>query len=183
MTITKAHRDRLRALHARDPNFGVIGHLWAARVVDYLLATESGSMLDYGAGRSGLTDQVWAELTDRIGGTAFEFASYEPAFGHQEPHPADFVTCIDVMEHVEVGMYDAVLTDIRRCARKGALITISLRNRSPKKRDTHPLVKPREWWLQTIAVAFAGPYKIEEVPILDETKAKSELAVLITRIK
>jgi len=179
MTITVEHRKRLKALHDRDPNFGIIGHRWADRVVAYMHQTASESILDYGAGRSALAYHV----LEHPDGLHFTGTSYEPAFGDITPMPADFVTCIDVMEHVEVGMYDAVLTDIRRCARNGALITISLRNRSPKKRDTHPLVKPREWWLQTIAVAFAGPYRIEEVPILDETKAASELAVLITRIK
>jgi len=181
MTITRAHRDRLSALHARDPNFGVIGHRWAERVAGYMDQIGCSSLLDYGAGRSGLARCVYT--LRKPYSPLMWTKEYEPAFGHQEPDPADFVTCIDVMEHVEVEMYDAVLTDIRRCALKGALITISLRNRSPKKKATHPLVKPREWWLQTIAVAFAGPYRIEEVPILDETKAKSELAVLITRIK
>jgi len=177
MTISVLHRRRLKKLHDRDPNFGVIGHRWADRLWHYMLAVDAQTLLDYGAGRSGLAAAIKAK-PGVIG--AHE---YEPAFGHQEPSPHDFVSCIDVMEHVELGMQDAVLTDIRRCARKGALITISLRNRSPKKRKTHPLVMPREWWLQTIAVAFAGPYRIEEVPILDETKAASELAVLITRIK
>lgn len=177
MTISQAHRERLRDLHRRDPNFGVIGHRWADRLWRYMLAVDARTLLDYGAGRSGLAAAVKAKPG------VIETHEYEPAFGHLEPSPHDFVSCIDVMEHVEKDQVDAVLTDIRRCARKGALITISLRNASQKKRATHPMVKPREWWLQTIGIAFAGPYKIEEVPILDVSKAKSEIAILITRVQ
>lgn len=172
-TITNIHRARLKALHDRDPKFGVIGHLWADRVAAYMRATESRTLLDYGAGRSKLARTVAQKLADQHYDILFK--EYEPAFGHKNPDPAHFVTCIDVLEHVEREMVDGVLRDLKRCVEKRGLITISLRWASPKKRKTHPNVFSRERWKLLIGQHF----NFEEVVILDPTKAASELAVLV----
>lgn len=180
MTISPEHAARLAALHARDPNFGVIGHLWADRVVSYMRAFDALTILDYGAGRSGLAAAVtYRFLTDH--GIALLAHEYEPAFGHLPPEPAEFVTCIDVLEHVERLMLESVLLDLRRCMLKGGLVTISLRNRSPKKKLTHPIVRDRDWWWDRIRLYFSATFDIQEVEILDPTKASSEVAFLLKR--
>lgn len=179
MTISDRHRERLKALHDRDPNFGVIGHRWADRVVKYLMFFDASTMLDYGAGRSNLAKAV-RERAPSFLAAKLRVDEYEPAFGHLSPSkPYDFVTCIDVLEHVEKDEINNVMADLRRLTIRGALITISLRNASPKKRDTHPMVKDREWWETLVRIYFAEHFRIEEVAILDPTKAKSEVAFLV----
>lgn len=177
MTITQAHRDRLKALHARDPKFGVIGHLWAPEVSDMMADLGANSLLDYGAGRSGLAAAV---VYINNGIIAHE---YEPAFGHTAPDPADFVTCIDVMEHVESDQVEAVFADIKRCATMGALITISLRAGSPAKKAVHPNVWPRHKWIAALTTAFGLGWRHEQITPLDPSKAASELCVILTRLK
>lgn len=174
MTISQEHRDRLRALHERDPQFGVIGHLWVWRVVAFMMELRCRSHLDYGAGRSGLA--VFTHDALQKLGVEADCRQYEPAFGDRDPQPADFVTCIDVMEHVERDQIDAVLADLARLQRTAGLITISLRAGTKKNRDTHPNVKPREWWLAKVSEHFAHT---QEVPILDPAKAKSEVAMFV----
>lgn len=173
-TITDKHRQRLREKHDSDPEFGVIGHLWASRVYAYMTDMDCSSMLDYGSGRAKLVAAVaerWAQnpyLPD------FKGREYEPAFNDPRPAPACFVTCIDVLEHVERDMLDNVLADIRRCTERAGLITISLRNSARK--SIHPIVETREWWTQTISAVFP---QVQEVEILDPAKTKSEIAFLV----
>lgn len=172
--ITPAHRTRMKLLHERDPEFGVIGHLWAFRVEAFIRELECESYLDYGAGRSRLSWRVGRDL--KLLGHECSVAEYEPAFDHGPPTPAEFVTCIDVLEHVEKDCLEAVLFDLRRCTLEAALITISLRNAA--NRLNHPLVRSRGWWVEQISTRFAH---IQEVPILDPEKAKSELAIIVRR--
>lgn len=173
MTYTKDHKRRLKALHKRDPNFGVIGHLWADRVAAFMRETESRTLLDYGCGRSNLARTVAQKLADEH--YDILFTEYDPATKPGEPLPAEYVTCIDVMEHVERHMIEPVFLDLQRLMQKGGLITISLRRASPLRRAVHPTVRPRHWWLKRLQKYFV----VTEIEPLDPTKAASELAVLV----
>ncbi len=178
-TYTREHAARLRELHERDAHFGVIGHLWADRVMQYIIWTGSSSLLDYGCGRSNLVDHICAhpDILKANHAPSFRLQQYDPATFPAPPEPADFVTCIDVLEHVEEECLDDVLKDIKRCTKRAALITISLRNGSNKNRLTHQLAaRPRDWWLGQLGRYFPN---LREVEILDPSKAKSELAVLV----
>lgn len=172
MTITPEHRKRLRDLHARDPNFGVIGHLWAPRVEAFIRELGCRSYLDYGSGRSGLSVRVREDL-DALG-YPIENREYDPAFHMRLPEPADFVSCIDVLEHVERLMLESVFLDLKRVTRKALFLTVSLRN--AKNRNLHPNVLRRATWIQK-AEMYIGP--VSEVPILDPTKASSEVAMFV----
>lgn len=178
MTITKEHRKRLLEVHQRDPNFGVIGHLWAERVVGYMRDADAETLLDYGAGRSGLCRAVagiW-----QLDWPAMVAREYEPAFGHLRPATADFVTCIDVLEHVETDKLEEVLDDLKRVTGSAGLITVSLRKGKPRNREVHPLADmPREFWMEKIASRFKHA---AEVDVLNLEKAASEIAVLV-RVK
>ena len=172
MTITARHRARLKALHESNDDFGVIGNLWSHRVVAYIRETKSRSYLDYGSGRSKLIQYVQEDLK-RLEHPCV-VSEYEPAFGDKLPAPADFVTCIDVLEHVEKLMLESVLLDLKRVARKAALITVSLRNSANK--GTHPIVRSREWWIHKSQKHLG---RTTEIPILNPDKAKSEVAMLV----
>lgn len=170
MTYTADHASRLRALHNRDPNFGAIAYLWAPRIDAWMNDGDCLSLLDYGCGKATLVPAL------RMLGRSEPMQEYDPATKPAHPKPAHFVACIDVLEHVEEDKLSDVLADIRRCTQKVALITVSLRNRSPAGRLTHPLVKDREWWLERIGFYFNS---VQEVVIINPEKAKSELAVIV----
>lgn len=175
--ISDEHMRRLRTLYERDERgekkFGRIGYLWAPRVAAYMQELKARSLLDYGCGKSNLALKV-SDLLPRP--PAYTFTVYDPVTAPSVPEPADFVTSIDVLEHVELECLDAVLHDIRRCMQKAALITVSLRDRSPKKAKVHPIVRPRDWWIAKISLEVG---RVQEVPILNEEKAESEVALLV----
>lgn len=169
-TITEEHRARLKELHARDPNFGVIGYLWADRVTNYMTELGCVDALDYGCGRSNLSRELALRNRNAV------FFEYDPATAPGEPEPADFVTCIDVLEHCEQALLPNVLKDLARLTRKGGLITVSLRLGTRKNRRSHPMAnQTREFWLTLIGLHF----RVEEVAVLDPTKAKSEVAMFV----
>jgi len=178
MTYTKQHAANLKKLHDRDPNFGVIGHLWSKRVHDYMEMHDCISLLDYGCGRSELIYAVKREGI-RIPEGKYAFQQYDPAIFPERPIPADFVTCIDVLEHVEAHKLFEVLKDIGELMNKAGLITVSLRNGTKRNQATHQLAaKPRQFWLDHLGDYFPT---LKEVPILDPSKAASELAVLVRK--
>lgn len=168
------HAKRLKALHKRDPQFGIIGNLWAARCTLYMVQYDCDSILDYGCGRSNLVPKVAIEL-HALDRPCTKRQEYDPATAPCVPEPADFISCIDVMEHVESDKVDAVLSHIHSLMLKCGIITISLRNGTRKNKDTHPNVRPREWWLEKLSRHFL----IKEIPPLDLTKASSELATFV----
>lgn len=175
-TCSPVHAQRLKHLHANDPTFGVIGHLWAENVAAWMQETGSRTLLDYGCGRSNLAASVAKRLVNKR--YDILFAEYDPATKPGQPKPAEYITCIDVMEHVEADRVDAVLDEIRKLMGKAGLITISLRWASPKKRKTHPNVWTREKWLEKLHQYF----HVEEIMPLDPTKAKSEIAAKVEPI-
>lgn len=181
-TYTEEHAKRLKALHDRDEKFGVIGFLWAEKIAELITDhPECESFLDYGCGRSNLAAAVVQKLHGQ-GRSCLRFKTQEwdPATKpNPTPEPADFVACIDVLEHVEKDKVDAVLSHIRSLMQKRGIITVSLRWSSPKKRLTHPNVWKREKWIEH----FHKYFYVDEIMPLDTTKAKSELAVLVEPIK
>lgn len=179
-TCSPIHVERLRKLHARDPNFGVIGHLWAERIATDIAREDDPceSYLDYGCGRSGLLERVLNLSTAHIHGEEWDPALCEREENAPRDSKYDYVSCIDVLEHVEKDKLDAVLSHIRSLMGKRGIITISLRRRSPRKRKVHPNVHPREWWIEQLHKHFF----VDEISPLDPTKAKSELAVLVEPI-
>lgn len=175
MTVcTPQHAARLKALHAKDPNFGVIGNLWAPRVAKLMWNHGYTSLLDYGCGRSGLAAAVKREWPAYPPEGRYAFSEYDPATMPGTPSPADLVTNIDVLEHVEADCLNAVVADIYRCMNKAGLITISLRN-ARKNSKTHPNVHPRHWWKARLQLAFV----VDEIEVLDPKKAESELACIV----
>ena len=69
------------------------------------------SVLDYGTGKGLLVDRLRRELPDTI-----KVSGYDPAverWSTRPEGPHDIVTCLDVLEHIEIGSIDAVLKDIQ----------------------------------------------------------------------
>jgi hypothetical protein len=105
-------------------------------------------ILDYGCGKCSLQY-----------GLGFAINNYDPAIERYKDnnHPHDFVYCGDVLEHIEPDCLDAVLLDIKRCAKKSALLIISTRPAKrilPDGRNAHLIVKDAEWWHNKLSEFF-----------------------------
>lgn len=86
-------------------------------------------------------------------------ACYDPFVEEysQEPEPADFVVCTDVMEHVEPECTEAVLDHLQRLTKKLIFLSISLipANKTlADGRNAHINLRTAEYWLKQIKRRF-----------------------------
>ena len=76
---------------------------------------------------------------------------------NQNPLPAEFVICLDVLEHVEPDHIDAVLDDLKRVVLKRGIFNIALKpalRALPDGRNAHILLQPSEWWKDKLEQRF-----------------------------
>lgn len=144
MTITPEYRDLNRKLHETNQGYGA-GHQtrqWypmIALLADKMKAT---SILDYGAGK-GKFAEAYPHLM---------VIPYDPAIPgiDDPPEEHDFVVCLDVLEHIEPEHLDAVLDDIKRCAKRAVFLTVNMgpaRKILADGRNAHLIQKPVDWWI------------------------------------
>ena len=68
-----------------------------------------------------------------------------------------FLSCIDVLEHVEPSLIDDVLEDIQRCTLEKAFLTIAcylLDRYCQTDRNAHLIVESPTWWKEKILKLF-----------------------------
>ena len=150
-----------RSLHDSDPAFG--NRDTAAGVATQVpLALRRmhesnvcSSVLDYGTGKGLLVDRLRRELPDTI-----KINGYDPAverWSSRPDGPHDIVTCLDVLEHIEIGSIDAVLKDIQSLTKSFCYVVIDLQpavKRLADGRNAHVLLAPPEWWASRFSQVF-----------------------------
>lgn len=150
MFVTDDYREQQAALHATG-TYGVMGRSFGPLVSRIAEDYGCKTLLDYGCGsrqslRSGLVCQI-------------EYCGYDPCVVDyaREPHPADMVACIDVLEHVEPQFTDDVIRDIRRLTRTVAVVSIhtgQAQKTLPDGRNAHIVQRPPRWWLPKFCEGF-----------------------------
>lgn len=186
--ITEEYRALNAELHGRNGKFGASGHEWEDRVVAELkkvrkeLAALGGdpieSYLDYGCGKGQLSAAVEARCAKWEG---FKVYRYDPVTHPEEPPMCDFVTCCDVLEHIEPDLLDNVLEDIASKMIVGGLLVISQRpsgKRLADGRNAHLIIEPTEWWMERLSKHFGEMQEVDPVRIKRKIN-KTELAVLV----
>lgn len=112
-------------------------------------------ILDYGAGK-GTLGQTLAPM---LPGVALKIHHYEPAVPAwaATPQPAEMVTCIDVLEHIEPDYLNAVLDDLERLVLRFGFFTVHCgpaKKSLPDGRNAHLIQQPADWWLPQIMARF-----------------------------
>ena len=153
-TITEEYRALNAALHNNSKcRFGHKGAEQAEAVKAVAKQHRAISILDYGAGK-----QTLSRALQRIG--CKDVRNYDPAIPEiaARPHPADIVTCTDVLEHCEPELLGNVLEDLRRLTKKVAFIRVCTvpctSKRLPDGSDPHRIVQPRAWWIDRMGAYF-----------------------------
>ncbi len=110
-------------------------------------------VLDYGCGsRCSLAKGL--KSLERL-----TYQAYDPGVERfsAAPVPAQFVCCIDVLEHIEPDCLDAVLDDLRRLT-EGVLFATIATGPAGKQlsdgRNAHLIQEPIGWWLPRICERF-----------------------------
>jgi 2-polyprenyl-3-methyl-5-hydroxy-6-metoxy-1,4-benzoquinol methylase len=148
MLISDAYREANARLHDALPYYGSYGARHAKQVRTLMSRRACETVLDYGAGKGTLA----LAMPD------VPVSNYDPVTFPDEPEPADFVACLDVLEHVEPEYFKAVLWHLRSKVLKAAFLTIATRPAKkilPDGRNAHLIIRPTEWWLPKFQKRFS----------------------------
>ena len=92
--------------------------------------------------------------------SSFLVHGYDPAVEEWSIQPNEIgyiVSCLDVLEHVEIQSIDAVLTNIKQLTRRFCYLVIDLQpavKKLPDGRNAHILLAPPDWWSLKISQYF-----------------------------
>ena len=133
-----------------NPEYGVASVAYAPIVDEIIKNHNITNLLDYGAGKCRLKDAIKSEVN---------YIPYEPSneLWSQTPEPCEFVTCIDVLEHIEPELLDNVLDDLQRVVDKYGLFTIHTgpaQKILPDGRNAHLIQQPLAWWSEKLIKRF-----------------------------
>ena len=151
--ISEEYRRMQEELH-RNPDYGVASIQYAPLVASVLKSHGATEFLDYGAGKGRLAFAV-EEILD----VALTVHHYEPAIREwaSPPQPCQFVTCIDVLEHIEPALVDNVLDDLKRVTAGRGLFTVHTAPAGKvlaDGRNAHLIQEPPAWWLPRFIERF-----------------------------
>ena len=148
-----------RKLHQSDPGFGInttglTSHLPFA-IERLNTFTPISSILDYGTGKGHLVDHYRSVLPSSI-----TVDGYDPSvdkWSKKPNHAYDIVSCIDVLEHIDIQYIDDVLRDIKALTTLFCYVTIDLQpavKRLDDGRNAHVMLAPAEWWVTRFSQLF-----------------------------
>ena len=179
--ISDEQRQRNSELHQSEGNYGnrSDGAGVARHLPEVLLRLhESGlcnSVLDYGTGKGKLTERLRNELP-----AAIKVKGYDPSvpkYNSRPEGPFDIITCLDVLEHIEMDSIDAVLRDIHTLTNNICYLVIDLQpavKTLSDGRNAHILLAPSEWWITRVSQLFPC---ISSFPIMHDCGIPQKIVI------
>jgi hypothetical protein len=149
--ITEEYRKEQEKLH-ENPAYGVASVSFAPVVTHLINTLKIDEMLDYGAGKGRLGKSINPDRKVII-------EMYDPAMPDycDVPDSRQFVTCIDVLEHIEPDCLDDVLDDLKRVTELYGFFTIhtgpAIKVLSDG-RNAHLTQEDYTWWLPKLWERF-----------------------------
>jgi hypothetical protein len=160
--ISEEYRELQRELH-RNPEYGVASVGYAPLVAEVIRANNARELLDYGAGKGRLGQEL-----KRILPVPLTIHHYDPAIPEWSapPAPCELVACIDVLEHIEPDYLANVLDDLKRVVAKVGVFTVHTGPAAKVLRDgrnAHLIQQPISWWLPQFLARFE-PVSFSRMP-------------------
>lgn len=162
--ISPEYQDEQRRMHREMQEYGVECLNYVDTIAKIIVERDLHSMLDYGAGKG----RIVPALTDEFDKyehipRPFSIELYDPGVPQwsERPDPAELVTCIDVLEHVEPQYTIGVLHDLHRCTEKVAFITIGMKPASKvlsDGRNAHINLRSSQEWMTLLLRHFKMIY-------------------------
>ncbi len=184
--ISEEQKALNKALHAQDQNFGsrkdaggITGNLPKALLELHSPTKVCSSILDYGTGKGRLVERLRKELP-----STFKVSGYDPAvedWDTKPDNPSDIVTCLDVLEHIEMDSIDAVLRDIYDLTGRFCYLVIDLQpaiKELADGRNAHILLAPPEWWVGRLSQVFPS---VITFPLLHYRGLPQKLVILCSK--
>jgi hypothetical protein len=153
LLITPDYLRLQQALHERA-DYGVASVAYAPLVADIVRRYRIDELLDYGAGKGRLAEEL-----EWLVAWPLRVHCYDPAIPQwsRPPEPCGFVVCLDVLEHVEPELLPNVLDDLRRVTKAMGLFTVHTGPAGkvlPDGRNAHLIQQPARWWLPRLLERF-----------------------------
>jgi len=152
MHCTPEYARQQEKLHAKG-NYGVTAHKYGQTVSQIVDKLEIDHLLDYGCGSNlSLTKTLKPKRNLKYQGYDIGVPEYA-----DDPVPADMVTCIDVLEHIEPEFLDGVLDHLEELTE--VVLFASVHTGPAGKtlddgRNAHLIQQPYSWWLPKIWERF-----------------------------
>lgn len=164
MMISREYRAEQNRMHKAHPEYGVECLSYIGTLVDIIDNHDIRSMLDYGSGKGRIVPAIANELDPS---RDLEINLYDPAIPEisAQPEPAQLVTCIDVLEHVEPEFTINVLDDIAHCVERIVFITIGLTPAAKTLsdgRNAHINLRPIAEWIGLLVERFQLTYCVNK---------------------
>lgn len=152
MLYTKEYKTILKGIHSKE-TWGGGAKSKVHYVAEDAFKVGAKTVLDYGCGSGSFKEGIQEE------GYSLEVLEYDPGIIGKDssPTPADYVVCIDVLEHIEPECLDAVLKDLASLMRLGGFLHPCLVPAGltlPDGRNAHLIVQDADWWDNKIKQYF-----------------------------
>ena len=150
-TISNDYLVQQKQLH-QNAGYGTASLIYAPLILDILEATGFRSICDYGAGKCRLGLVLKRKVKQ------FDYYPVDPAFPEYGlARPAELVTCIDVLEHIEPSYLDGVIAELESLTTHVGVFSI---HTGPAKkfladgRNAHLIQQSSYWWMEKLLPHF-----------------------------
>ena len=157
--ISDEYRKQQSAMHDIYDDYGVAHRKHVRAIAKMVGMNGFTSLLDYGAGKCGLTRELARLAREEDVMDGLGITSYDPGVEKLSamPDPAEFVVCIDVLEHVEPDYTENVLRHIQNLTTKLCYLSIALTPAAktlPDGRNAHINLRPSNEWVALMLPLF-----------------------------
>ena len=152
MLATADYVKEQEALHATG-QYGVTGQKYGEMVSQIIDNLEIDTILDYGAG-SNLSLTKTLKPNRKVRYQPYDIGVPEYA---EEPEPAELVTCIGVIEHIEPEYLDDVLDHLEELTQVALFMSVHMGPAGKvlsDGRNAHLTQERPDWWLPKIQERF-----------------------------
>jgi hypothetical protein len=150
-TISNDYLTQQKQLH-QDSRYGAASLTYAPLIVDIMETTGFRSVCDYGAGKCRLG------IALKAGVKQFGYFPFDPAFPeYGEAKPAELVSCIDVLEHIEPQYLEEVISQLEKLTTHVGIFSVHTgpaRKVLADGRNAHLIQQPASWWLEKLLPHF-----------------------------
>jgi hypothetical protein len=154
LLISPEYQNQQRQMHeSKKINYGTVAEKYGETVGQMIDLMEIETVLDYGAGHNLSLKKTLKPSR------AFQYQAYDPGVPELagEPTPAEFVVCIDVLEHIEPECLEDVLDHLESLTEKVLFCTVHTGPAGktlPDGRNAHLIQRPYDWWLPHFTERF-----------------------------